>query len=536
MIPPRSILDNLPCLGWVEGPAPVTEVEKVADALGLGWLGVKRDDLLPALYGGTKVRKLDHLLAAPPWRDAPRWASVGALGSGHLVACAAAARRLERELDVHLFWQVPTPEVIDNLAFTVSRVRRLRWSRSRARLVLGRPRLALAMLRDTAAVLGGARFIAPGGSVPVGLVGVVRGAVELAEQIEAGDIPMPSRLYVALGSGGTAVGLAVGLGLAGIDLPVHAVAVVERPLASDRRVARMTRDLLRYLEGLGVAAGRPAPVIIERRHLGKGYGVPTVAARRAAAIMAEHAIPAEGTYTGKALGCLFAESDALAGQPVLFWNTVRGALPTPEAGWRERLPADLARSISTGRAVMGRRGMILGGASAVLVAGGILRFTGYPEFDGWRGRVFTSWDAFVILAAAEAVLERRLGDEQAHRLLHAIDRYVGTLPERAREEAEMLVPALEHTTFLALHVRRFSALTPEARLDALRRLRSLGGTPAQMSRGIRDLVMLGHYQDPATWEALGYEGPLVPRGPRNTTPRYAALQAPAGQRPRGLRL
>lgn len=58
----------------MEGASPVAEAPELAARLGLGWLGVKRDDLLSAQHGGTKVRKLDYLLASEPFASAPRWA------------------------------------------------------------------------------------------------------------------------------------------------------------------------------------------------------------------------------------------------------------------------------------------------------------------------------------------------------------------------------------------------------------------------------------------------------------------------------
>ena len=76
----------LPRLGWIDEPTPVTPAVVAGRAV-----YIKRDDLGAALHGSTKVRKLDALLAASPWADAPRFASAGAIGSGHLTALTAAA-------------------------------------------------------------------------------------------------------------------------------------------------------------------------------------------------------------------------------------------------------------------------------------------------------------------------------------------------------------------------------------------------------------------------------------------------------------
>src|SRR5688500_518890 len=110
----------LPSIGFVDEPSPITECSDLAKELGLGWLGVKRDDLLPGLLGGSKVRTLDYLLATEPYADADTWVSVGAVGSGHLTALTAAAEKLNRTLVAHIFWEPAIGTAIDNLAYVAS--------------------------------------------------------------------------------------------------------------------------------------------------------------------------------------------------------------------------------------------------------------------------------------------------------------------------------------------------------------------------------------------------------------------------------
>ncbi len=134
-------VEALPRLGWVEASSPVESCSELARAMGLDGLWVKRDDTLGlhhGLHGGTKVRKLDLLLAAPPWRDAPRWASIGAIGSGHLVALSTAARLLDRTLHAHLFWEQPLPALLNHVQFGIRSFRR----RSAARCGVSPPRRA----------------------------------------------------------------------------------------------------------------------------------------------------------------------------------------------------------------------------------------------------------------------------------------------------------------------------------------------------------------------------------------------------------
>ena len=342
---PLAALDGaLPRLGWVTEPTSVMPAPELAAEVSLAGLWVKRDDLCPALHGGTKVRKLDTLLAVEPWASAELLASPGAIGSGHLVAVVAAAAELGRRVEVHCFGEPLSDGVLDNLACTASGAAHLCFHPTRPGVMLRHPWLL------SAGRWRGRAVVPPGATCPDGMLGLVRAGVELAAQVAAGELPRPDRLYLPLGSAGTTVGLLVGLGLAGLLPAVHAVSVVERPLATRGRLRRLTAALRRRLVALGVeeAATSPLPpLVIDRTQLGRGYGAPTPAALDACARLAPAGLFLEPVYSGKAMAALLADGRAGAGGTVLFWLTPRrgGAPPVPE-DWRARLPANLARWLS----------------------------------------------------------------------------------------------------------------------------------------------------------------------------------------------
>src|SRR4029434_5777652 len=97
-----------------------------------------------------------------------------------------------------------------------------------------------------------------GGSNPLGTLGHVNAALELAAQVDAGQLPHPVRLVVALGSGRTAAGLALGFAIAGMETTVLGVRVGPRIGANRWRVLRLveqTRQLIaRYI-------GRAPPAV-----------------------------------------------------------------------------------------------------------------------------------------------------------------------------------------------------------------------------------------------------------------------------------
>jgi D-cysteine desulfhydrase len=160
----------LPSVGWVKAASPVTSLVGLARHLGLDALAVKRDDQLEARHGGTKARKLDVLLATPPFRDAPRWASAGAIGSGHLAACTAAAQVLGRHLEAHAFFEPLSRGVLENLAFVASGPTTLHSYGSRLELGLRARRLL------TSPKWNGVPVLPPGGTLPAAVAGVARAA------------------------------------------------------------------------------------------------------------------------------------------------------------------------------------------------------------------------------------------------------------------------------------------------------------------------------------------------------------------------
>ncbi|MBI5497356.1 MAG: pyridoxal-phosphate dependent enzyme [Deltaproteobacteria bacterium] len=530
-------LEGLPRAGFVAAASPL---EAVA-VRGVTVL-VKRDDALTAGFGGTKMRKLDHLLAAPPWAGAASYASVGAVGSGHLVALIEAARMLGRRVDAHLFAEPVSEGVLDNLRYTVSGAAGLAYYGSRLELGVRHPALIFG------ARLGEAVVVPPGASCAEATVGVVRGALELAAQLRERGMEAPSAVYVAFGSGGTAAGLAVGLGLAGMRTQVRAVATVERvfsPAARLHALVEATRGALRAAGVPGVDDHPPVPLHIIRGQLGRAYGHPT---RRSLAAVEEAralGLPMEPVYTGKAFAALLRElaapprnvdDTAPAAAPPVFWNTTRGRVPGPVApDWEARLPRRLARALAPVN--RGRRALLWG--SAVTAAGAVVgwRAMGYARFAGWQGAVLGPREAEVLAAAAEALFPLAEDGVAAADVVRAVDRFLVSTTPAMKNDIHLMLGALEQLLpVVGLSLARFSRLPPPERLALLERLQDLPGEVAQVPRGVRDLCAMGHYQADSSWRAIGYTGPFMPRSPDMRPPHVAeSWRAPPGKLPGSAR-
>jgi len=295
-----------------------TAIEEVTGLAGDGGrLFVKREDLSSAAYGGNKVRKLEYLLAAA-LPDRPVVVA-GASGSHHLLASAIHGRALRLAVHAVVAPQPRTPHERRNAA-RLADLATVHPVGSRFAVPWGMAQVAASLRRGAGPP---PLVVAPGGSSPLGVVGWVAGGLEVAEQVEAGFLPEPDTVWVALGSMGTAAGLLLGLRLGGLSTRVLAVRVVEWPLASGAGARLLARRALALLRGRGLVPPdgfHLGGLEVVEGFLGRGYGHPTPAGEAAAG--SAPGIPVEPTYTAKTLAaCLAALREGGAGRTALFLAT-----------------------------------------------------------------------------------------------------------------------------------------------------------------------------------------------------------------------
>jgi D-cysteine desulfhydrase len=167
----------------------------------------------------------------------------------------------------------------------------------------------------------GDRAIPPGGTSPLGILGHVNAALELAEQISAGLLPEPRQVVVPLGSGGTAAGLALGFAIAGLSPVIVAARVVPKIVGREGRVVRLanaTRALIERHSEARVRGTLPRIRVIDGVY-GGAYGRPLERAERAARALCDAAgVSLDATYSAKAFS---AAVDVADGSPTLFWLT-----------------------------------------------------------------------------------------------------------------------------------------------------------------------------------------------------------------------
>lgn len=303
-------LDRIPRASLGRFPSPVACLSHPDVGAEL-W--IKRDDLNAEEFGGNKVRALEFLLGGV--RPGDELLTIGGEGSTHVLVTAAMARRLGARVRA-VRWRHEMNATADVVA---ARARAMCDRVSTVRSPVG------AMVRTLALrATGERRWIPLGGTSPLGMLGHVNAALELAEQVAAGALPAPARVVVPLGSGGTAAGLALGFAIAGLDLTVVGARVAPRVAVRHGRVLRLARaagHLIHAETGQHVPAVKRDRVRLVHDVYGGAYGRPLPSARAGAALLERFTgVRLDETYSAKA----FAAALALArrdAQHTLFWLT-----------------------------------------------------------------------------------------------------------------------------------------------------------------------------------------------------------------------
>lgn len=323
-----ALATRLPWLRLTDVPTPVVRASRLESELGVKGLYVKRDDLSAPGYGGGKPRKLEFLFAEAKARGFNRVVSWGGVGSNQAVATAAHAPRVGLQATLLLLHQQSSAQVRANLLADVAFGAELRQVMSQDQAETTAAALSVRAGSD------GAYSIPMGGSTPLGNMGFVNAAFELDEQIRSGLLPEPQRIYMAMGTMGSAVGLAIGLAACERRSTVVAVRVSNIGTSSPSAFAALFRSTVDYIREhdptFPPLSFEQASVRIEGAQLGKGYARATAAGQRAVAAARRLAqLQLETTYTGKALAALIADAPDMTNEHVLFWNSHNShALPS----------------------------------------------------------------------------------------------------------------------------------------------------------------------------------------------------------------
>jgi D-cysteine desulfhydrase len=311
-------------------------------------LAIKYDNLTGKLYGGNKVRKLEYIFPRALEKHDLRIATFGAVGSNHALATALYAREAGFKCTCFLSHQAKTPLVAATLNMHLQNGTDLvRYGGAYATRVN--------ILRRN--LWGRHAWVIPmGGSSWLGTVGFVAAGLELAVQVANREIPRPDKLYVAAGTMGTAVGIALGLAIAGLKTEVNAVRVSDTSIMNATAMQNLLLKTAAMMHNLDNSVPEDIAVRvnyrIRNRFFGPGYAQATPEIMDAIRIAKDgFNLSLEQTYTGKAMSALLADlrEPETKRLNLLYWHTYNSVpldVPIDQPLDEAAIPAEFLRYFS----------------------------------------------------------------------------------------------------------------------------------------------------------------------------------------------
>jgi L-cysteate sulfo-lyase len=283
-------------------PTPLEPMANLTALLGGPRLWVKRDDCTGLSTGGNKTRKLEYLMAEAIAARADVVITQGATQSNHARQTAAAAAKLGMKCHILLEDRTGStdPDYTDNGNVLLDRLHGATVDR---RSGGSNMQQEMEQLAEQLKADGARPYVIPGGgSTPVGALGYVSAAMELASQAAARGLRMDYLVH-ATGSAGTQAGLVAGLHAINSDTKLLGIGV----RAPQERQEAMVYDLAcRTAEHMRMGGGIPRELVAANcDYVGAGYGLPTAGMLEAVEILARtEGLLLDPVYSGKGMAGL----------------------------------------------------------------------------------------------------------------------------------------------------------------------------------------------------------------------------------------
>ena len=313
-----ALTNTLHPVGLCQLPTPVNALTQLADN---AW--VKRDDLSNPIYGGNKTRKFEFIAADIRRKKATHVVTLGGTGTNHGVATAMVCKQLGLNCTVITFNQPDSAFVQKNQILM----------KQFGANIINAGSLILAALRfylNPRRLSRNYYFLAAGGGTALGTLAYVNGALELHQQIQAGDCPEPDTIYVPAGSVATLAGLTLGCAIAKMKTKVVGIQIMDSHLGPiEICTANVGNKLIKQAWKI-IKAQQPQltsncpPVVLLKDWYLPGYGVHTLNTDNALTLAASNGLQLDQTYSGKTFDAF---SQALRDSPKisLYWATYSSA-------------------------------------------------------------------------------------------------------------------------------------------------------------------------------------------------------------------
>lgn len=329
-----NLRGKIPYINLGSLPTPIQSCPTLAQQLNLKNLHIKCDNKSgkrlhdgSQLFGGNKVRKLEFILADALAKDVDTVMILGCVGSNTAATTAVYAQQCGLECLV-MFESQPGNSLITQRNLLLDYFYGAHMVHSPTEQLR-----SIATIHHFVAhkeATGKFPYVIPiGASCPLGEIGFVNAAFELKEQIDAGLLPEPDEIYVALGSAGTTAGLLLGIAATQLKSKIHAIAIepAEPGYFAQRiqHLCEQTNQLLHNVDAhFPLIPYTNKNIVIDECFCGQDYSIFTPEGVAAAELMYKtEDIILDGVYTGKVGAALLADAanGDLNNKNILFWNT-----------------------------------------------------------------------------------------------------------------------------------------------------------------------------------------------------------------------
>lgn len=246
-----SLIDTVPHLSLGVQPTPVRHLKQLSPDGTEVW--VKDESVFGnGGWGGNKVRKLEWLIPDAKRRQRNTILTFGGLGTNWGLATALYAREQGLHTALALINQPVDQHVQAQLQRLQASGASLHFTRTKLLTILCAPWLLARHLKG-----GKLPYILPaGGSSPIGVLGYVETALEIAAQVRTKALPEPSHVVCAVGTGGTLAGLTLGFRLAGLKTKVLGIVVNETLPLDAKTLAKLGQKCAAFLKAQSLTSRR----------------------------------------------------------------------------------------------------------------------------------------------------------------------------------------------------------------------------------------------------------------------------------------
>ncbi len=291
-----SRLDALPRLSLLAQPTPLIYAERLSASFGGPRLWLKRDDLVPAAFGGNKVRSLG-IVVADALRQGADTVVTGAGPLSNHVRASAGVAALEGLRSVVVYWGSAPTHVEGNYRLSKMLGADIRFTGDLDRASVDR---ALEVTAAEVVARGGRPYVIPrGGACALAALAHVLAVRETLARCE--DLGVAPRIVVmAVGGGATFAGWLLGSALFGASWRIEGITVSRPAQEALIRAKTLAAEAAAIIDCPSNLDG--VEFSVHDGFIGDGYGLPSPEGMEAILTVARaEGVFLDPVYTGKAI-------------------------------------------------------------------------------------------------------------------------------------------------------------------------------------------------------------------------------------------